>query len=197
VEEIHQFGTISQARDRRHLTWSPLSCFLDQRCDARRRERPETLRCQVIPIPAISDAVHAHARASAANEVCFFASPEGQSQRALSQCESTGGVGPANDRLCGGATTRDLARCRGHRACAARSQAVQAVSHDLRAQYAMRERGDEDCKNARVEYRVDARVSGEAQRLTGTIAHSQRGQPLCAAIPAHRGVESQPSVGIK
>src|SRR5262249_12721703 len=79
----------------------------------------------------------------------------------------------------------------------ARPQAVEDVSHHLRAQYDLRERGDEDWENPRGEYGVEASVSGAAQCLTGQVAHAERGQPLFTALLARRGVEWQPPVGLK
>ena len=85
--------------------------------------------------------------------------------------------------------TRGLSRGLRPGSGAARPQVVEAVSHDLRAQYDLLKPGDEDCENPRVECGVDARVSGDARRFTGQVTHSERGQPLFAALFARRGVE--------
>ena len=100
----------------------------------------------------------------------------------LHPCQSTGPVGPSNPQLPGGERTRSRSGSRCTGSGTARAQVVQAVSDNPRAQYNVLERGDADCENPRVEYSVDSSVSRAAQGLTGPLAHSQRGQPLFAAL---------------
>src|SRR5882672_3236469 len=68
--------------------------------------------------------------------------------------------------------TRGLSRCLRPSSGAARPQVLEAVSHDLRAQYDLLESDDEDCENPRVECGVDSSVSGDARRFTGQVAYS-------------------------
>ena len=51
------------------------------------------------------------------------------------------------------------------------------------------EPGDENRENPRVKYGIDPSLSGASRRLTGPVTHSERGQPLFAAICARGGIE--------
>lgn len=93
---------------------------------------------------------------------------QSSSQRPITACEPTGDGGPMDHCVCAGERART--RSRGIRAggCAARSQAVEAVFQQFRAQYARRQRSDADRENPRVERR------DRGAMLPSSTVHSSR-----------------------
>src|SRR5712664_1137170 len=113
----------------------------------------------------------------------------------FSQCESTGRVGPSNPRLLGDERTRALSRGDGSSSGAARPQAVEDVSHHLRAQYDLLERGDANGENPRVERGVDSSLSGAAMCITMCPSWSRVIAPCWAqAMSSNRSLARRNSV---